>query len=180
MSFFLSFFAARFKSLRTLLRVALLVSRSVVANPCFLAMARISLASNSQPESSPDQPLYCLGSTAFKPMCRDIPDGMGFSFLGLETPHSECNGPPPTSLILQRRPWLSLLAPSNSTARIQEALTQTFLGDDRVPDPVVDARSRLNFQCRISRFYRESDRLRHKHHLDPRHVASAFSAQRGI
>src|SRR5438034_10927364 len=83
-----------------------------------------------------------------------------------------------------RRPCLiqivHLLAPGDSIARIQETLTRTFSADDRAPDPVVGARSQLNFQCQTSRFYRESGRLRYKHHLDPRHVAPACSAQHGI
>src|ERR1051325_11912099 len=80
-SFDFSLVAAALISASTRLRVAVFVRRFVIlVNPWAFANLCISFASNSQPVSCPSQPLYCLGSTAFKPMCRDAPMGINGSF----------------------------------------------------------------------------------------------------
>src|SRR5438045_924221 len=65
-------------------------------------------------------------------------------------------------------------------AKKNVSLTPIFSGGARVRGSTAGARPRLNFQCRISRSYRESDRLSCKHHRDPRHVALGGSARHEI
>ncbi len=196
MSFFFSFFAKRFRSPRTLV-----FSRSGLDRPercCALRFWSVEASWRTHAFSrwlaylwrqirSPRAPRTsrCIawGQPHSSRRAETFLMAWGIPFLGWKS-HSECNQPSATSLILPVARALFRLftfwPPGDSIARIQETLTRTFSADDRAPDPVVGARSQLNFQCQTSRFYRESGRLRYKHHLDPRHVAPACSAQHGI
>src|SRR6476660_4259540 len=93
MSFSFSFDAAALMSARTRFRVAFFVSRLVtLVNPWAFAKACMSFASNSHAVSCPSHPLYCLGSTALRPMWREAPVGISDPFVLDWTPILNQNG----------------------------------------------------------------------------------------